>query len=603
MSHSNLLPVCCIRKTDVAVQIIASLYHSFPTQRTVIITHSNAALNDIFQKVMLRGDVDERYMVRLGAGERDLRTSSTHDFTKVGRVEYSLHRRSILLEQVQLLSESLGVSSKAERGKDGLPSYTCETAEFFNLDHVQSCIKQFDRRLLDLDTNNDLNADQDVAFLFPFRSYFQIGDDEKVTQARAKEHFMALNKIFAELEEYRPLELLPSQRQRADYLIMKQARIVAMTCTHAAIARGQLIEIGFEYDNVVMEEAGQMLEIETFIPFLLQRGASDESSRNSSGTSRLKRVCLMGDHNQLPPVVKNMAFSKFSNLDQSLFSRLIRFGVPYVELDKQGRARAEIASLYSWRYKNLGDLDHVQQSRQLQLANSGFVHTFQIIDVEDFEGRGESTPTAYFYQNLGEAEYAVALFQYMVLIGHRPETITILTTYNGQKALIMDILARRCGEGTPLAGIRPGCVSTVDKYQGQQNDFILLSLVRTDHVGHIRDIRRLVVAVSRSRLGLYVFCRQRLFNQCHELKRTMDQFATRPSKLQLVLGESHPTERTLQDPIPADKSFEVEDVSHLGSIVHSMQEDLLASRVEETEPGDQVQIDERMESTEETEAP
>ena len=84
-----------------AVQIIASLYHSFPTQRTVIITHSNAALNDIFQKVMSRGDVDERYMVRLGAGERDLQTTSTHDFTKVGRVLYSLDQRSKLLEQVQ----------------------------------------------------------------------------------------------------------------------------------------------------------------------------------------------------------------------------------------------------------------------------------------------------------------------------------------------------------------------------------------------------------------------------------------------------------------------------------------------------------------------
>jgi intron-binding protein aquarius len=55
-------------KTDVAVQIIASLYHSFPTQRTVVITHSNAALNDIFQKVMSRGDVEERYLLRLGGG-------------------------------------------------------------------------------------------------------------------------------------------------------------------------------------------------------------------------------------------------------------------------------------------------------------------------------------------------------------------------------------------------------------------------------------------------------------------------------------------------------------------------------------------------------
>tara|TARA_R110002050_G_scaffold85632_1_gene182672 strand:- start:173 stop:445 length:273 start_codon:yes stop_codon:yes gene_type:complete len=45
-------------------------------------------------------------------------------------------------------------------------------------------------------------------------------------------------------------------------------------------------------------------------------------------------------------------------------------------------------------------------------------------------------------------------------------------------------------------------ITTVDKYQGQQNDYILLSLVRTKAVGHIRDVRRLVVAMSRARLGL-----------------------------------------------------------------------------------------------------
>jgi len=85
---------------------------------------------------MSRGDIEERYLLRLGAGERDLRTSSSHDFTKTGRVAYSLSERSKLLEQVQLLSESLGVSSKAERGKNGESAYTCETADYFNLDHV-----------------------------------------------------------------------------------------------------------------------------------------------------------------------------------------------------------------------------------------------------------------------------------------------------------------------------------------------------------------------------------------------------------------------------------------------------------------------------------
>ncbi len=39
-------------KTDVAVQIVANLYHNFPTQKILIVTHSNAALNDLFEKIM-----------------------------------------------------------------------------------------------------------------------------------------------------------------------------------------------------------------------------------------------------------------------------------------------------------------------------------------------------------------------------------------------------------------------------------------------------------------------------------------------------------------------------------------------------------------------
>ena len=65
---------------------------------------------------------------------------------------------------------------------------------------------------------------------------------------------------------------------------------------------------------------------------------------------RLKRVVLIGDHRQLPPVVKNMAFQRYSHLDQSLFARFVRLGTPTVQLDAQGRARPEIAKLYNWRY-------------------------------------------------------------------------------------------------------------------------------------------------------------------------------------------------------------------------------------------------------------
>jgi intron-binding protein aquarius len=289
---------------------------------------------------MARGDVDERYMVRLGAGERDLETDSTHDFTKIGRVAYSIQRRGELLENVQVLSESLGVSGREQRGADGSPSYTCETAEYFRKHQVSRRRKMFEKEV----AQSSGGEDMDVTAFFPFSKYFKV---ERVTLAEATEYLTLLDGIFRELAEYRPFELLRSQRRRADYLITKQARIVAMTCTHAAIARSNLIELGFEYDNIVMEESGQMLEIESFIPMLLQRGKSDDSV---SGLSRLKRVCMLGDHNQLPPVVKNASFSKFSNLDQSLFSRLIRLGVPYLQLDKQGRARPDLMRLYRCVY-------------------------------------------------------------------------------------------------------------------------------------------------------------------------------------------------------------------------------------------------------------
>ena len=60
----------------------------------------------------------------------------------------------------------------------------------------------------------------------------------------------------------------------------------------------------------------------------------------------------------------------------------------------------------------------------------------------------------------------------------------------------------------------------MDKYQGQQNQYVLLSLVRTRAVGHLRDVRRLVVAMSRARLGLYIFGRASLFASCYELQPT-----------------------------------------------------------------------------------
>lgn len=114
----------------------------------------------------------------------------------------------------------------------------------------------------------------------------------------ARSCFRAISCIFNTLEEFRAFELMRTGLERANFLLTQEAKIVAMTCTHAALKRRDLVQLGFTYDTIIMEEAAQILEIETFIPLLLQ-------NPDISGCNRLKRWIMIGDHNQLPPVVKN----------------------------------------------------------------------------------------------------------------------------------------------------------------------------------------------------------------------------------------------------------------------------------------------------------
>ncbi|PIO70648.1 hypothetical protein TELCIR_07489 [Teladorsagia circumcincta] len=296
-----------------------------------------------------------------------------------------------------------------------------------------------------------------VAEVFPFTGYFSdinplFTGSYKTDMEVARSCWRHINHIFEQLEEFRAFELLRNGRDRTEYLLVKEAKIIAMTCTHAALRRNELVQLGFRYDNILMEEAAQILEVETFIPLLLQT------------------------------------------------------------------------------------------------ANAGFAFNYQLIDVPDFNGQGESQPSPYYYQNLGEAEYAVALFTYMRIIGYPADKISIITTYNGQ-------------------------VSTVDKYQGQQNDYIILSLVRTNNIGHIRDVRRLVVALSRARLGFYVLCRANLFRNCFELTpafnivRAALQLCQRPPRLLIIPSEPYPTQRKSGEQ-SSGEVITIENTVHMSTFVH-----------------------------------
>ncbi len=209
-------------KTDVAVQIISNLYHNHPNQKILVVTHSNAALNDIFEKIMVR-DIHPRHLIRLGSGESDLRESLMTGirsgkeqyesiFSRQGRVDYCLMKRFQLLAQVQRLSQSLGLA--------GDVGSSCETAGYFYERQVKTRLEKYLKA----------KATQGVKDSFPFTSYFAdvarplFTGDESADESRADSCLNYLVSVFDELKDYRPLELLRTQSLRGDYLITRQVR-------------------------------------------------------------------------------------------------------------------------------------------------------------------------------------------------------------------------------------------------------------------------------------------------------------------------------------------------------------------------------------------
>ncbi|KAL8849100.1 MAG: hypothetical protein Q9221_005904 [Calogaya cf. arnoldii] len=536
-------------KTDVATQIINNIYHDFPTQRTLLIARSNQALNQLFHKIT-KLDIDERHLLRLGHGEEDLETDVS--YSKHGRVESFLDNRGHYLAEVNRLATNVEAP--------GAHSNSCETAGYFNSVYIIPAWSKF------WDTAKVAESSiTDIITSFPFHQYFSDAPQPLFPPEASREQVLEIargcqrhiERIFTELEDIRPFEILRTSRDKANYLLIKEARIIAMTSTHAAIRRQEIANLGFHYDNVIMEEAAQITEIENFIPLALQNP--------TDGQLPLQRVVLCGDHLQNCPIVQNIAFEKFANLEQSLFLRFVRLGVPTINLGHQGRARPSIAQLYKWRYPKLENLPNVLTRTEFLRANAGFRHEYQFIEVPDYKGTGESQPTPHYTQNLGEAEYAVAIYQYMRLLGYPASKISILTPYAGQRALIRDVLGHRCAKNR-LFGL-PRIVTTVDKYQGEQNDYVILSLVRTTRVGYLRDIRRLTVALSRARLGLYILGRRSVFEDCNEIREAFLHLFARSNQLLVTTGEMFPTSRLVEDEV---KATEMAGVEHLGQYVFEM---------------------------------
>ena len=125
----------------------------------------------------------------------------------------------------------------------------------------------------------------------------------------------------------------------------------------------------------------------------------------------------------------------------------------------------------------------------------------------------------------------MALFTYLVLSGVSPAKISILVSVRGQDALVREIVEKKTGWHKMLGA--PGWVGVVDQYQGQHNDIVILSLVRTTSAGCFHLENKVAVALGRARLGLYILGCARTYRQAKEFARVFDCLEDRSLKLQL----------------------------------------------------------------------
>ncbi|KAL1310531.1 hypothetical protein AAFC00_000814 [Neodothiora populina] len=257
--------------------------------------------------------------------------------------------------------------------------------------------------------------------------------------------------------------------------ILKRHKIVGMTATGLGKYRAMIAAAGVKV--VMIEEAAEALEC-TLVPALMPT---------------VEHVIQVGDHKQLPPHVNSPAYAN-TGFVISLFERLILAGVEMRMLQHQRRMRPEISRLLDPIYG--GDLlDHECVGNRP--AVPGVAHNSFFAD-HDFQ---EKKNAQWSTLNEDEAAYIVEFAVHLIRNGVAPASITILTFYNGQRICLKSRLRKH----KAFAGNDQPRVSTVDSYQGQENDVVILSLARSASVGFIANPNRVNVALSRARNGLYVF--------------------------------------------------------------------------------------------------
>ena len=268
-----------------------------------------------------------------------------------------------------------------------------------------------------------------------------------------------------------------------------QARVIASTLVGAS---NKILD-GQHYSTLFIDEAAQALEPACWIAI-----------------RRANRVILAGDHCQLPPTVKSIAALK-AGLGKTLMERIVDSKPEVVTLlDTQYRMNEEIMRFSSsWFYDGKVKADPIT-------AHRGILDYDTPIEwVDDVANDDETVGETFVGETFGrinkvEARQVMELLQaYFEKIGKQriiDENIDvgIISPYRAQVQYLRHLIKKE-------AFFKPFrhllSVNTVDGFQGQERDVIIVSLVRSNNdgqIGFLRDLRRMNVAMTRARSKLII---------------------------------------------------------------------------------------------------
>ena len=273
---------------------------------------------------------------------------------------------------------------------------------------------------------------------------------------------------------------------RIDTELFTEARVIACTLVGAA---SRVLERK-RFSSLFIDEAAQAIEAACWIAI-----------------SRADRVILAGDHCQLPPTIKCIEAAR-GGLGRTLLEKVVLHKPETVSLLKiQYRMHEDIMRFPSrWFYHD--ELEAAPEVKYRGILD--FDTPASWIDTSELDLQEKAVAEGTGRLNTGEAELLVReLKNYMERIGIRrilEEHIDfgVISPYRAQVHYLRHLLKKE-----PF--FRP-CrrlitVHTVDGFQGQERDVIMISLVRANEkgqIGFLRDLRRMNVAITRARMKLLI---------------------------------------------------------------------------------------------------